>query len=109
MEKTFILQILTRIKSESPSFFKKLQILFFTLSGVVAAFIFLAPLHLNLHGFEEYINWNTVFVLFGCGTLNMLPVSNPAVLQKKVNEENISDPNKPRPKPGDEDYDPNNP
>lgn len=97
MQKTFIFQILARVKSESPSFFKKLQVLFFGLAGVVSLLIFLAPLHLNLFGFEGYINWNTVILLCAFGGMNMLPVSDPSVLVKKVNDdESLSDPNKPQ-------------
>lgn len=89
MQKTFISQILARIKSESPSFFKKLQVLFFTLAGIVLVLIFLEPLHINLHGFEGYVNWNTFIVLLGFAGVNMLPVSDSSVLEKKVNDEQI--------------------
>jgi len=107
MQKNFINQVLVRIKSSSPSFFKKLQVLFFGLAGIIIVLIFLEPLHINLHGFEGYVNWNTFIVLLGFAGVNMLPVSDSGVLEKKATAE--SDPDKPRPKPGDEDYDPNNP
>lgn len=99
MQKTFISQILARVKSESPSFFKKLQVLFFTLAGIVLVLIFLEPLHINLHGFEGYVNWNTFMVLLGFAGVNMLPVADNSVLEKKVNDDEtngLSDPNKPQ-------------
>ena len=104
MQQNIIKELLIRVSSASPTLFKRLQALFFTLAGIVVVLIFLAPLHLSLHGFEVYVNWNTVLVLVGFGGVNMLPVSDPAVLKK-----NASDPDKPRPKLGDPDYDPNNP
>ena len=87
MQKNFIQQILVRIKSSSPSFFKKLQVLFFSLAGLVLVLIFLEPLKLNLHGFEGYVNWNTFMVLLGFAGVNMLPVSDDTVIHKKVNDD----------------------
>lgn len=98
MQKNFIDQILARVSNTSPTLFKRLQAIFFTLAGIVIVLIFLAPLHLNLHGFEVYVNWNTVLVLAGFAGVNMLPVADPTVLQKKTNDEgdgSLSDPNKP--------------
>lgn len=83
----FFSQLLARIKNESPTLFKRLQAIFFSLAGIVLILIFLQPLHLNLHGFEQYINFNTFLVLLGFAGVNMLPVSNPEVLKKKVNDD----------------------
>lgn len=100
MKQTIVSELLTRLKSESPTLFKKLQLLFFSLAGIVIALILVQPLGLNLHGFEVYTNWNTVMVLLGFAGVNMLPVSNPKVLDKPLSEDAPSDPDKPRPKPG---------
>jgi len=100
MQKNFIDQILVRIKSSSPAFFKKLQVLFFSLAGIVLVLIFLEPLKLNLHGFGGYVNWNTFIVLLGFAGVNMLPVTDNSVLDKKVKtdgDDDISDPDKPKP------------
>jgi len=103
MQKNFIDQILVRVKSSSPSFFKKLQVLFFGLAGVILVLIFLEPLHLNLGGFAGYVNWNTFVVLLGFAGVNMLPVTDNSVLDKKIktaSEDDFSDPDKPKlPKP----------
>lgn len=100
----FFSQLLARIKNESPTLFKRLQLVFFSLAGVILVLIFLKPLHLNLHGFEDYVNFNTFLVLLGFAGINMLPVSNPEVLKKKVNDDGgdgngdgFSDPDKPKP------------
>ena len=96
MKQTIISEVLSRLKSESPTLFKKLQLLFFGLSGIVIVLILVQPLGLNLHGFEVYVNWNTVLVLLGFGGVNMLPVQKP--LSDPAPD---SDPDKPKPpKPG---------
>ncbi len=100
MNQNVISQFLVRIKSESPSLFKKLQWFFFTLTGIIIVLIFLQPLHLNLHGMEVYINWNTVMVLLGFGGVALLPVKDDTVLVKKVKtdgDDDFSDPDKPKP------------
>lgn len=78
-----ISKLLVRLSSSSPTLFKRLQAIFFTLAGIVIVLIFLEPLHINLHGFEIYVNWNTFIVLLGFAGVNMLPVSDPTVLEKK--------------------------
>ncbi len=87
MKQSIFIEILTRLKNESPSLFKKLQVLFFSLAGIVSVLIFIKPLGLNLHGYEAYINWNTVVVLLGFGGVNMLPVADNAALGKSETEE----------------------
>ncbi len=87
MQQNIIKELLTRVSSASPTLFKRLQAIFFTLAGVVTILIFLAPLHINLHGLEVYVNWNTVIALLTGAGLNMLPVADPTVLQKKTNDE----------------------
>jgi hypothetical protein len=96
MKQTIVSELLTRLKSESPTLFKRLQALFFGLAAIVVVLILIQPLGFNLHGFEVYTNWNTVMVLLGFAGVNMLPVSNPKVLS----EDAPTDPDKPRPKPG---------
>jgi len=87
MKQTIVNEVLTRLKNESPSLFKKLQVLFFSLAGVVTVLMLIKPLGLNLHGFEMYLNWNTVLVLLGFGGVNMLPVADNAALGKSETEE----------------------
>ena len=87
MQQNIITELLTRVSSASPTLFKRLQAIFFALAGIVIVLIFAAPLHLNLHGLEVYVNWNTVIALLTGAGLNMLPVSDPTVLQKKTNED----------------------
>lgn len=97
MNQSIIKELLVRVSSASPTLFKRLQALFFGLAGLIVILIFLSPLHLNLHGFEVYVNWNTVITLLGFGGVSMLPVSDPNVLQKKtLGEEDLSDPDKPK-------------
>ncbi len=97
MNQNIIKEVLVRISSASPTLFKRLHAIFFTLAGIVVVLIFLAPLHINLHGLEVYVNWNTVIALLTGAGLNMLPVADPNVLTKKVNgEEDLSDPDKPK-------------
>ncbi len=84
MNQNVISQFLIRIKSESPTLFKRLQWFFFTLTGIIIVLIFLQPLHLNLHGMEVYVNWNTVMVLLGFGGVALLPVKDDTVLIKKT-------------------------
>lgn len=76
-------QLLVRIKSESPTLFKRLQWLFFGLSGAIITLIFLTPLHLNLHGLEGYVNWNTVMVLLGFAGVSLLPVKDDTTIKVK--------------------------
>ena len=76
-------ELLKRLSSTSPTLFKRLQAIFFSLAGAILVLILLEPLKLNLHGFEVYVNWNTFFVLIGFAGVNMLPVSDPKVLNKK--------------------------
>jgi len=83
MKQNLIEQLIARISSSSPTLFKRLQAIFFTLAGIILVLIFLEPLKLNLHGFEVYVNWNTFVVLMGFAVGNMLPVSDPKVLEKK--------------------------
>ena len=97
MNQNIIKEILVRVSSTSPTLFKRLQAIFFTLAGLVIALIFLAPLHLNLHGFEVYVNWNTVLVLASFAGLNMLPVADPKVLNGGKSDEAPSDPDKDKP------------
>lgn len=86
MNQNVFSEILFRIKSSSPTLFKRLQWVFFSLSGIIIALIFLTPLHLNLHGFEGYVNWNTVMVLLGFGGVSLLPVKDTIII-KKVNDD----------------------
>jgi len=83
MKQNLINELWTRLSSSSPTLFKRLQQIFFVLAGVVALLIFLEPLKINLHGLEVYVNWNTFTVLIGFALGNMLPVSDPKVLDKK--------------------------
>jgi len=97
MNQNIIKEVLVRISSASPTLFKRLQALFFGLAGLIIVLIALSPLNLNLHGFEVYVNWQTVGFLLSLGVMNMLPVSDPNVLNKKVNgDEDFSDPDKPK-------------
>lgn len=98
MQQNIIKEILVRISSASPTLFKKLQLVFFGLAGLIIILILLSPLNINLHGFGVYVNWNTVITLLGFGGVSMLPVSDPKVLNKSVDgEEDFSDPDKPKP------------
>lgn len=98
MNQNIIREVLVRISSASPTLFKRLQALFFGLAGIIIVLIVLTPLGMNLYGFEVYVNWNTVMTLLGFGGVSMLPVSDPNVLNKKVNgDEDFSDPDKPKP------------
>lgn len=97
MNQNIIKEVLVRISSSSPTLFKRLQALFFGLAAVIVVLIVLSPLGINLHGFEVYVNWNTVITLLGFGGVSMLPVSDPNVLSKKnLGEEDLSDPDKPK-------------
>lgn len=97
MNQNIIKEVLVRISSASPTLFKRLQAIFFGLAGLIFVLIILAPLNLNLQGFEVYVNWNTLITLFGFAGVSMLPVSDPNVLQKKnLGDEDLSDPDKPK-------------
>lgn len=97
MNQNIIKEVLVRISSASPTLFKRLQAIFFGLAGLIFVLIILAPLKLNLHGFEVYVNWNTLITLLGFAGVSMLPVSDPNVLQKKtLGDEDLSDPDKPK-------------
>lgn len=97
MNQNIVKEILNRLSSSSPTLFKRLQLIFFGLALIILVLMFLAPLHLNLHGFEAYVNWNTLIVLLGFGGINMLPVADPKDLAKKTgDEDNLTDPNGPR-------------
>lgn len=85
MKQNIIKEILVRVSNASPTLFKRLQAIFFSATALVVVLIFLAPLNINLHGFEVYVNWDTVLTLFGFATLSMLPVADPNVLNKKTN------------------------
>ena len=87
MKLSIIEELLKRISSSSPTLFKRLQALFFTLAGIILVLILLEPLKLNLHGFEGYVNWNTFLVLLGFAGVNMLPVSDPNILKKESTTE----------------------
>lgn len=91
MQQNIIKELLVRVRNSSPTLFKRLQAVFFTLAALVIILILLEPLHLNLHGFEVYINWNTVLVLIGFAGMNMLPVSDPNVLQNKTDDDGLSE------------------
>lgn len=101
MQQNIIKELLVRLSSASPTLFKKLQTVFFTLAAIVIILIFLAPMNIDLHGFGVYVNWNTVLTLLGFAGISMLPVSDSNVLSKKTNDDGVggsSGNDEPRPK-----------